>query len=136
MDIRKAAKMLYILSAASLVLPWFTYNADIMGYCFGSEFYVFFIIPMLMVWYMLYGNGPGWLGLLGVLMNLTVLVYALGGWMRLHNITSVYMLKEGIHTAVSGFWVSCILFISLLAAVAADVLTENHNTEGEDFACC
>ena len=49
----KATKMLFVLSVASLVLPWFTYNSKIMGYCFGSEFYVYFIAPMILVWYAL-----------------------------------------------------------------------------------
>ena len=133
---RKATKMLFVLSVASLVLPWFTYNSKIMGYCFGSEFYVYFIAPMILVWFALFGKGHVWLGMFGAMTNMAVLVYALGGWMKIHNISSVFLLKEGIHTSVFGFWVSFVLFGLLLASMIADNLKMSRNAETEVRPCC
>jgi len=136
MDIRKASKMLFVLSAASLVLPWFTYNAEIMGYCFGSEFYVYFVAPMVMLWLALFGKGHVLLGIFGAMTNIAILVYALGGWMKIHNISSEFMLIEGIHTSVFGFWVSFVLFGALLASVITENMKMNRNEGTEVAECC
>lgn len=133
---RKATKMLFVLSVASLVLPWFTYNSKIMGYCFGSEFYVYFIAPMILVWYALFGKGHVLLGVFGAMTNMAVLVYALGGWMKIHNISSEFLLREGIHTSVYGFWVSFVLFGFLLASMITDILMMSRNGESEAMTCC
>lgn len=133
---RKATKMLFVLSVASLVLPWFTYNSKIMGYCFGSEFYVYFIAPMILVWFALFGKGHVLLGVFGAMSNMAVLVYALGGWMKIHNISSEFLLREGIHTSVSGFWISFALFGCLLASMITDILMMSRNAESEAMTCC
>ena len=133
---RKVTKMLFVLSASSLVLPWFTYNYQIMGYCFGSEFYVYFIAPMVLVWYALFGKGHVLLGVLGAMSNMAVLVYALGGWMKIHNISSDFLLREGIHTSVYGFWVSFVLFGCMLASMITDILMTSSNAESEAVICC
>lgn len=140
MEIRKACKMLFVLSAASLVLPWFSYSPNIMGYCWGSEFYVLFLIPMVLVWYCLFGRGSALslsaAGILGGLGNIGVLVYALGFWQQRHNIVGGFHPETGIHAALAGFWISASLFGLLLVLVTALAFRGTAEKGGERPCCC
>ncbi len=113
----------YILFVLSLLLPWFSYNPQVMGYCHGYGFLPWLALPMLVLAAGILcraGKGPRIalceLGLLGML---AVLVWALGGWQQVSNIRSGFWLQEGLATARVGYWVSCALY--LLLAVMTQV---------------
>ena len=139
MEMKKARKVLFVLSAASLVLPWFSYSPNIMRYCWASEFCVLFVIPMFLVWYCFFGRGPALclsaLGILGSLGNIGVLIYALGFWQQRHNIVGGFHPETGIHTAVAGFWISASLFGILLILVVIQAI-RRITEKGGEIPCC
>ena len=122
----KASKILFILCTASLVLPWFSYSASMMGYCWGSEFYIFFIAPMVFTGYALFGKGRDLskdiLGVLGCCADLCALVWSLGTWQERHNIRKGFYFMDGIRTATVCFWITAffhvLLFITVIASAA------------------
>ena len=122
----KARKILFVLSVASLVLPWFTYSASMMGYCWGSEFNIFFLTPMAVIGYALFGTvrdrPKEILGILGCSADLCALVWSLGTWQERHNIRKGFFFMEGVRTATVCFWITTavhvVLFITVISSAA------------------
>lgn len=115
----KACKMLFALCVVALVLPWFTYSSRVMGYCWGAGFYIYFLIPMALVAYHLFGNGAKALGVLGCAGNIAALIYSLGIWQEHHNIRGGYHFTDGVRTATACFWIAAALYVLLFVLVAA-----------------
>ena len=112
-----ALKGSYILAAGSLFLPWFTYNASMMGYCWGYQFLPWFLVPCFIIGLSLFksqGNAT-WTFLteVSLLTNLGLFVFALGYWQRLCNIRDGFQLMDGLHTAQGGYWLSLGLHTAL-----------------------
>ena len=105
-----ACKGLYLLTLLTLILPWFTYNASMMGYCWGYQFLLLFALPCCMTGLFLFKFPHSipfrTLGQLSALANLGILVYALGCWQTHCNIRSGFHFLDGLHTALPTYWLS------------------------------
>lgn len=107
-------RIFFIVCTLSLFLPWFTYNASIMGYRFGFTFIKLFAIPLLVIGVYLFVPKANKTLLVaaefGAAANLAVLVAAFGLWQEICNIKGGFQLLDGLHTALPGFWISALLF--------------------------
>lgn len=128
-----ALKGSYILAAGSLFLPWFTYNASMMGYCWGYQFLPWFLVPCFIIGLSLFkGQGNAtWTFLteVSLLTNLGLFVFALGYWQRLCNIRDGFQLMDGLHTAQFGFWLAVGLHIAFLCLVSVSLLEKRETRE-------
>lgn len=128
-----ALKLLYVLSVLSLFLPWFTYNASIMGYCRGFEFLPFFLIPFCISALFLFKfRGSTLWGVLcqaSALADVGILVYILGFWQKYRNIRDGFQLTDGLHTAQAGFWLAVGLHTAFLILLTVSLLGKRETGE-------
>ena len=117
MNASKHLKVLFFLTLLTLCLPWFTYNAEVMGYRNGFAFLKWFLLPMLTLTISLFYPARNTaviiLGELAQLANFAVLACAPGLWQQVCNIKPGFWWSEGIRTAQPGFWISCCFFLLL-----------------------
>ena len=110
-------KIFYVLGILSFLLPWFTYDASIMGYRRGYIFLFLFLIPVILIGFCLFLNKPNRLfrilAQISMVWNLICMVIALGIWQEVCNIKSGFHLLEGIKTAQPGFWFAAVVNIAL-----------------------
>lgn len=134
MSDKKTAKILFILCTVTLVLPWFTFSGTMMGYCWGAEFYVFFLVPMILVWYCLFGKGTrgmqNILGILGCSGNIGALIWSLGSWQERHNICGGFHFLDGLRTATACFWCTVAVHILLFAEVSISAANREQKRGG------
>lgn len=106
---------IYILSVLSIFLPWFTYNPDVMGYCWGFQFLKWMILPLLIIGVFLFRIQSGkllfFLAEMSIIAILAIFVMALGRWQEICNIIEGFQWKDGLHTALPTFWISAGLFL-------------------------
>lgn len=128
-----ALNSLYVLTVFSLFLPWFTYNASIMGYCWGFQFLLFFLIPFCIsgLYLFRFRSSLLWSVLcqVSVLADLGILVHILGYWQKYRNIRDGFQLSDGLHTAQIGFWLAVGLHIAFLIMVNVSLLRRNGTGE-------
>lgn len=128
-----ALRGIYVLTILSLLLPWFTYNASIMGYCWGYLFLSYFLIPILISGLYLFrfrGNLIwGFLCRICAVVNLGILIYALGHWQTLCNIRDGFQLMDGLRTAQSGFWLAAVFHISFFVMVFVSLFSKKETLE-------
>ena len=115
MKASKYLKLMFALVLLTLCLPWFTYNAKVMGYRYGFVFLKWFLVPAGALAVCLFWPKRklplvivGELALLG---NFGALVCALGLWQQVCNIKSGFQWMVGIRTAQPGYWVAVCIFI-------------------------
>lgn len=119
-------QILFGLTVVSVFLPWFTYNAKVMGYCWGFQFLKWMAVPLLLTAAYLFAPKlrkellP--LAECGMLVNMGVVASALGCWQTVCNITSGFHWKDGLHTALPTYWIAAALFLIFFVVFQADLL--------------
>lgn len=112
-------KILFVLSVLSLWLPWFTFNANMMGYRYGIMFWPWFVQYIVLVGAALFSNSvgrrpvAGWVAAVSALLNLCAVVAAAGKWMERANIDGGFHLRTGLRGAQVGYWISAALFLGV-----------------------
>lgn len=117
-------KLLYLLSAVTIFLPWFTYRPEIMGYCWGYAFLGWLLPPMAVVAAALFKPSAGRLlcalGGLCAVLQLAVVLLAMGFWQDVRNI------QAGFHwtgsTALPGYWLAVLLFFVFCIAFETEAV--------------
>lgn len=98
----------YVCMVISLFLPWFTYDARMMGYCWGTQYVLYFLIPLVLVGLYLFSAKSNWLHIIlaefGAVMNLVLLVLIFGTWQEGRNIVAGFHWRDGFETAQPAFW--------------------------------
>ena len=112
---RKSALIVsYMLFLLSAFLPWFTYNPKVMGYCWGFQFYYFWLVPVIIIGIYVFWKSTATMFALCELSLIAILgsyVFAFGRWQDMCNIISGFQWKDGLHTATVGYWTSLGLFV-------------------------
>ncbi len=112
-------KALFLLAVASFLLPWFTYNARMMGYCWGFFFIKWFALPMGLTGIYLFilpeRKAAAFLAELSVAANLILCLIAFGRWQEVANIAGGFHWSDGFRTAQPGFWIAAGLLLALFA---------------------
>lgn len=104
----------FVMFVLSIFLPWFTFNAKIMGYCWGYNFLKWMIVPVIIIVIYLFQEHSKMfivLSELSLVSILTTYVIAFGRWQEICNISSGFQWDEGLHTATAGYWVSLSLYL-------------------------
>ena len=124
----------YVLFIISLFLPWFTYNAKVMGYCWGTQYILYFLIPLAAVGAYLFCEQPGLVRILlaefGSVMCIVLLVIVFGTWQEGRNIIAGFHWRDGFRTAQPAFW------FAAACAVLVLVLLQFHIFFGNETVCC
>ena len=135
MKASKCLKALFILTLLSLCLPWFTYNAKVMGYRYGFAFLKWFAVPIAIETLCLFWPRRNAvlivLGELAHAANFAALALALGLWQQVCNIKSGIHWQEGFHTAQPGFWVSACFFILFFLNFQIDLMKGKQEASGK-----
>lgn len=105
----------FILFVLSIFLPWFTFNAKMMGYCWGYQFLKWLIVPLLIIVIYLFQEQSKMFAVLSELSLIAILatyVIAFGRWQETCNIAPGFQWDEGFYTATAGYWISVLMFLS------------------------
>ena len=133
MKATKRLKALFVLTVLSLCLPWFTYNADVMGYRHGFAFLKWFFLPVGVLAVCLFwpkrSNIVIVFGELAQTANFVALVCALGMWQQVCNIKSGFHWLEGIRTAQPGYWVAFGFFVIFFVCFQIELIKGASKSE-------
>ena len=123
-----AARGAYILFFLSLLLPWFTYNASVMGYCWGTAFAKWYLIPLFIfgMHLFVFPDSKPMLALskLCIAAFVCIYIFAFGRWQEVCNISSGFQWSDGLHTAMPTFWISAAVFSAFSVIFLARPSTE------------
>lgn len=125
MNKKRILKTLYILTVFSVFLPWFTYNPDVMGYCWGYAFLGWLLVPLVVIGIYLFGKRSYLMILLSelsLITNLVILVVAFGRWQEVCNIQAGFHWADGFKTAQIGYWISLGLFVAMFSWFQIDLM--------------
>ncbi len=124
-------QFVYVLTAFSLALPWFTYDAKMMGYCWGFRFLHWMAVPMaataLYVFSIEKKTIKAILAEISTVVNLGILVIAFGRWQEFSNIVEGFQWNDGLHTATVGYWISAVSFLTLFVLLQWDIMMKNRD---------
>lgn len=102
--------IVFLLFVCSFLLPWFTYDAQIMGYRHGYIFFSWFIIQLVIIALNLTNKIRGSVAVivteLCLLANFAALIVAFGRWQEVCNIVGGWQWADGFYTAQPGFWIA------------------------------
>ncbi len=125
MKIKLAQKAVYVLSALSVFLPWFTYNPQVMGYRWGFMFLPWMAVPVVVTGFYVFARGRRLplviLAEISTTLNIAILAVAFGGWQEFANIAPGFQWSDGFHTATFGYWVSALLFLTQFVLLQVDI---------------
>lgn len=133
--VSRAARGLFVLCVACLLLPWFTYGPE-MSACRGVAFLVELFAPMTVAALFLFrGRGRrAWAMLceVGALASLAIVISALGSWQEIWNIKGGLDWAGGVYTATAWYWLSLGLYLALALVIQPLVLqtmrADGHKT--------
>ena len=132
MKVKRFLRVIFFLCVASLCLPWFTYNARVMGYRWGLMFAKWYALPFALVGIHLFGKKKGELtavlGEIAVLANLVISAVVFGRWHEFCNIAAGFRWLDGFRTAQPGFWIAAILMVMLFAAFQVEFCRRSEET--------
>lgn len=125
MNRKRVLKTLYILAVLSVFMPWFTYNPDVMGYCWGYAFLGRLLIPLAVIGVYLFckrSNLMILLSELSLVVSLAVLVVAFGRWQEVCNIQAGFRWADGFKTSQIGYWISLGLYATMFSWFQIDLI--------------
>ena len=134
MKASKYLKILFVLGLLTLCLPWFTYNAKVMGYRYGFAFWKWFAMPNIVLVFCLFWPERKLpvivLGEIGCIANFAVLVCALGLWQQVCNIKPGFRWLEGVRTALPGYWIALSFFILFFFCFQIELIKGQRKAAG------
>ena len=127
-------KILHFFACLCLLLPWFSWNPGVMGYCFGFDFALFLSVPLLVtgvyLWSEPAGRGFGILAGFCAAAVVAVAVLAIGCWQNLFNMTGQW--KFMLKPVLPGYWLSLAMYTALFAAVQIKIFKNKKSFTGEE----
>ncbi len=133
--VSRAARGLFVLCGACLLLPWFTYGPE-MSPCRGVAFLVELFTPMAAAALFLFRERGhrtwAMLGEIGVLASLTIVISTIGRWQEIGNIKGGLDWAGGVYTATAWYWLSLGCYLALVIVIQPLVLqtmrADGHKT--------
>ena len=118
MKIRIVTSTLFVLLILSIFTPWFTYNATMMGYCWGFHFLKWLFLPLFLIGLFLFINRFRpllWvLAEISLLATIPIYIRAFGRWQEVFHIITGDQWADGFHTAQPGYWFSVFMLLIFL----------------------
>lgn len=128
-------RALLILSITGTLLPWFTYNAKVMGYCWGWEFLPYMLVPYIIMALGLFKRQSSrTLHTASVLcgaINTAIIAAAPGCWQIMHNITGAFLWTEGLQTALPAYYTTVVLHVVMLTVSATRSGTDHDKRQAK-----
>lgn len=122
----------FILLVLSVFLPWFTFNAKMMGYCWGFQFLKWLAVPLVVITVYLFQEKSKMYAVLcevSLIAIAAAYVVAFGRWQEVCNIAPGFQWNEGLYTATAGYWVSVLLFMVFSAVIQFSIWKRNKSDE-------
>lgn len=123
---KRYLKIIFLLLLVSLFLPWFTYDAKMMGYCWGYQFLKWLAVPLIIIAGYLFVPIRNKIYLIltevSMIANLSILVIVFGRWQEACNIVTGFQWKDGWYTALPTYWMSAALFVTFFVVFQYDLL--------------
>ena len=112
-------KILFYLACGCVFLPWFTWDAQMMGYCWGFDFILELAIPLFIIALFLYSESRSKLLVLITELSAALLVaftvIAAGKWQDSFNMVTGW--NFNLEPILPTYWISLVVFILLFIAV-------------------
>ena len=112
-------KILFYLACGCVFLPWFTWDAQMMGYCWGFDFILELAIPLFIIALFLYSESRSKLLIfitkLSVALLVAFTVIAAGKWQDSFNMVTGW--NFNLEPILPTYWISLAVFILLFIAV-------------------
>ena len=112
-------KILFYLACGCVFLPWFTWNAQMMGYCWGFDFILELAIPLFIIALFLYSESRSKLLVfiteLSAALLVAFTVIAAGKWQDSFNMATGW--NFNLEPILPTYWISLAVFILLFIAV-------------------
>ena len=128
---KAALKTIYIFSCISVFLPWFTYNAKMMGYCWGFRFIPMLFVPLLLTGIFTFSCKHrdlfAVLAEISSAINIVILIFIFGRWQQYSNIIAGFQWADGFRTATPAYWLSALQFLLLFIFVQIVSIADRHN---------
>lgn len=125
----KFTKVIFLLACVCIFLPWFTWNAKMMGYCWGFDFLLDLSAPLFIIGIFLFlGDRSKWLAVLTeacAVLLLAEAVLALGRWQIVFNITSSWNFQ--VEAALPGYWFSLAVFSALFIVLQVELFRKKQS---------
>lgn len=121
-------KLLFYLACVCVFLPWFTWDAKMMGCCWGFDFVLGLAIPLLVIALFLYSEPRTKLLIIiteiCAVLLVVVAIIAIGAWQNSFFMASSWNfdLAPGLPT----YWISLAVFVLLFIAVQFQVFSKNN----------
>ena len=129
------AKIIFYLACGCVLLPWFTWDAHMMAYCWGFDFILELAIPLFIIALFLYSESGSKLLLilteLSALLLVVFTILAVGTWQN-----SFYMLTGwnfDLEPILPTYWISLTVFILLFIAVQFHILKKKNKHFYKEF---
>ena len=126
MKTESTLKIIFLLAVVSIFLPWFTYDPELMGYCWGWQFLKWLLLPMFMIGSYLFTDVRNIIVFIAtelcMVVNLAVLVIAFGRWQEVCHMIGGYHWEDGFPTAQPGYWISVVVFSALAVVLQYDLI--------------
>lgn len=143
-------KIVFYLACACVFLPWFTWNAKVMGYCWGFDFILALAPPLFVTAFYLYARPHNiWLIALTELcavLPIVTAILAVGYWQELRLMSSGW--KFSLKPVLPGWWAALAMFVLLFGLVQFEIFrkpkyacsccgyyTFDHEPDGSDNIC-
>ena len=118
------AKILFYLASGCEFLPWFTWDAQMMGYCWGLDFILELAIPLFISALFLYSESRSkllvFLTEICALLLVAFTILAAGKWQDSFNM--VMRWNFDLEPILPTYWISLSVFILLFSAVQFRVI--------------
>lgn len=119
-------KLMFLACMVTFFLPWFTFDASIMGYRYGYIFLKWFAVPIAIIAVYLFAGirNKAFLVLteLSMIANLALFVITFGRWQEVCNINTGFQWKDGFYTALPTFWMAVILHVFFFIMFQMEVI--------------
>ncbi len=116
-------KILFYLACACVFLPWFTWNAKVMGCCWGFDFILALAPPLFVIAFYLYTRPRSkWLIALTELcavLPIVTAILAVGYWQELRLMSSGW--KFSLKPVLPGWWAALVRLVRLFLAVQVKI---------------
>lgn len=116
-------KIIFYLACACVFLPWFTWNAKVMGCCWGFDFILALAPPLFVIAFYLYTRPRNkWLIALTELcaaLLVAVPILAVGYWQELRLMSSGW--KFSMEPVLPGWWAALAMFALLFGVVQVKI---------------
>ena len=120
-------KIIFYLACGCVFLPWFTWDAQMMGYCWGFDFILELAIPLFVIALFLYSESESKLLVLiteiCALLLVAFTILAAGSWQYSFHIGMSW--NFDLEPILPTYWISLSVFILLFVVIQLSIFQKS-----------